>query len=79
MINQTGIFERKRGVRDDSKTCSLSHHQDGLLSTEPRFGTSFWCVKEKMHQTIRERILFSLLQYGERLLMRTISKKREGL
>lgn len=78
MIDQMGMFEGKRGTRDDPKACGLSHYQDGLPSIELRVGTGFWCVKNKMHQTIKEMILFSLLQQGERsLITRTISRRKK--
>ena len=78
MIDQMEMLERERRDNDHTRAFGLSHHPDGLKSTELRVRRGFQCVKDTMQQTIKEMILFSLLQQGGSLLMRTISKKKKG-
>lgn len=55
------MFESKRRVMDDFEAIGQRHHQDGLPSPELRVGRLL-CAKDKMHQMIKEMLLFSLLQ-----------------
>lgn len=60
-MDQMGLFGRRRD-KGHSKAFGLSHHLDGLPSSELSVNTGFWYVKDKMQQTIKEMTLFSLLQ-----------------